>query len=428
MRFSLRFWKCVFVIQLATFAAQHQAQGAEVAPAGRSSLAKRAGAAQLAQFPRLAATSFAGGLEKQSTQELLAKYDLVLLGTGGAIPDVVRSLKRLNPTILVGAYTVLNESRKNSGTALTKERLDKLEKENWWLREADGKQARWTTEFETWDINVTEWAKPDAAGKRYPEWAADLWFRHLFQPVPEFDIWFFDNVFVKQRIASADWQLKGRNQSGNDPVIQAAFRKGQALEFKEARRLAPDVLLVGNTDNDLSTPEYKGALNGALMECLMGQRWSIESWGGWQQAMTRYKTVMENLGDPKLVIFGACLPDISDYRFFRYAFATSLLGDAYFQLSDSKSNYQVWPWFDEFGVKLGKALDPAFPPPTKEGVYLRQFERGMALLNPSNGPLSVTIPPGYRRILGKQDPATNTGQPVTEVRLQGKHGLILVKI
>jgi len=30
--------------------------------------------------------------------------------------------------------------------------------------------------------------------------------------------------------------------------------------------------------------------------------------------------------------------------------------------------------------------------------------------------------------LGKQDPATNTGQPVTEVRLQGKHGLILVKI
>ena len=43
---------------------------------------------------------------------------------------------------------------------------------------------------------------------------------------------------------------------------------------------------MGNTDGDLSEPEYAGQLEGAFLEGLMGKSWSIETWGGWSKVMS----------------------------------------------------------------------------------------------------------------------------------------------
>jgi hypothetical protein len=39
----------------------------------------------------------------------------------------------------------------------------------------------------------------------------------------------------------------------------------------------------------------------------------------------------------------------------------------------------------------------------------------------------VQIEPGWRRLLARQDPATNNGQPVTQLTLQPKDGIVLVR-
>jgi hypothetical protein len=39
----------------------------------------------------------------------------------------------------------------------------------------------------------------------------------------------------------------------------------------------------------------------------------------------------------------------------------------------------------------------------------------------------VTVPPGWRRLRGTQDPGVNNGQAVTSLTLAAKQGIILVK-
>lgn len=387
-------------------------------------------------FPRLAAIAYGGGavkLERPAVQAHLAKFDLVVLGTwpgwnairsAAPLRDAVRSIKAFNPGVLVGHYTVLNEAYLDRKGPF-RERTAKLDKENWWLRDANGSMVQWSKDFGAWDINITGWAQADSNGMRYPEWAADYFYKSYFQPVPEFDIWFFDNVTDRQFVAQADWKRAGANQGNKELEISQAFRKGQADEWRAARKRAPEILLVGNTTTDLSFPEYKDQLQGAFMECAIGASWSLEKQVGWQRMMERYRTLASNLQEPKLVIFGVCAPDPEDYRLFRYAFATSLMANGYFALNP-KMAYSSWPWYDEFDVDLGRALDD---PPLKSlpaGHYQRRFEKGLVMVNPTDGTVEVDVPPGYRHIGGRQDPQVNNGKIVTHLQLPAKDGIVLI--
>jgi hypothetical protein len=85
-------------------------------------------------------------------------------------------------------------------------------------------------------------------------------------------------------------------------------------------------------------------------------------------------------------------------------------------------------WFDEYDVDLGRAIDPPQFNYWQNGVYMRRFENGMALVNPKgNGTSIVQIPPGYSRINGDQDPVTNNGQVAESVTIAERDGLILIK-
>lgn len=379
-----------------------------------------------ATFPRLAAISYAGKYDA-TAQDLLSKYGLVIIGIPRAEPPLVDGIKSRNPKTLVGFYTVLNEASRTSAAPLAKERAAKLDKEGWWLRDSTGRDLQWTKEFTSFDINVTEWVKPDADGYQYPEWAARLWHRWVFAPVPAVDIWFFDNVFVKQRLKKADWKQIGEDQSGDDPTVQSAFRRAQAKEVAIARKLAPDKLMVGNSDNDLSSPEYAGMLDGAQMECMVGNSWSIDTWGGWEKMMERYRKVAANLAEPKIMVFGLCMKDFSNFRQLRYALTSSLMGDAYFQVSDTSARYSVWPWFDEFEADLGVPEEAAFPSRQNGGYYQRRFSKGIAIVNPTNEKITVPIDPGFRSLRIQQDPLTNSGGASSSVQLAPKDGVILVR-
>lgn len=379
-------------------------------------------------FPRVSTITYAGRYDSPTVAADLARFDLVIVGTAMPVPEFVSAIKRQNPRALVGFYTVLNEARTSTHTPLAKERFKKIERENWWLRDAKGTRLQWTHQFDSWDVNVSRWVKPDSDGKRYPEWAAEFWYRNLFKPMPNADFWFFDNVFIRQRIKAADWKLIGINQDGDTPEITSEFRVAQRTEIEFARSLAPDLLMVGNADNDLLTDEYRGVLNGALMECLTGQKWSVESRLGWKGMMDYYRTVVDNLAPPALSIFGSCPKNLADYRAFRYAFASALMGNAYFQIADQSATYREQVWFDEFGIDLGMAIDAPFPPLSLTGVAIRRFDRGLVIVNPTEMVQDVPVPAGYRHILGKQDPETNSGQVVLgSISLAPKDGLVLVK-
>jgi hypothetical protein len=367
--------------------------------------------------------------------DAMSKLDIVIVGfypgwrgdrDGSKIRATVRELKRRNPAILVGQYTVLNECSDNRKASADDDKIDKLDDENWWLRTSAGAKTQWTAQYAAWDINITRWAPADRNGDRYPQWLARRDAQVYFKRVPEFDIWYFDNVMEHSRVKQADWRRDGRDVASKEPEIAKAYRQAQAEHWEAARQQAPQVVQMGNTDHDLSMSEYSGKLQGAYFEGMMGKSWSMETWAGWRRMMDRYLGVAAHLRNPKLIAFNvAGRPD--DYRFFRYAFASCMLGDGYFSFSDDAKGYSSVAWFDEYDVRVGKPLEPPPRTPWMNGVYRRRYADAMVLVNPDTSQCMVRVESGWRRFKGAQSPTINDGKTGSELILPARDGLLLVK-
>jgi len=387
-------------------------------------------------FPRLMGMNIgAKNYESAAYQAAMAKLDVVILGfyrgwQNGyaatptlAMRKAVQALKAINPKILVGQYTILGAALDDPNDTASLDVQTKLDAANWWLLNAAKRKVQYTREFgTTWEVNVSTWAPQDANGERWPAWIAERNYKVFFRDIPELDIVFLDNV-QNPRVA-ADWNLDGADEPLNSPAVLAANYAGHVAEWNRVRQLLPRVLLVGNTDNDLGNPEWKGRLDGGLLEGIMGEIWSVETRAGWPAAMARYRAVMQNTRAPKIVGFNVHGSPV-DYRFFRYAYASCLLDDGYFSFSDKAVMYSSVPWFDEYDFKLGQALSGPPAAAWSQGVWRRDFQNGVVLVNPAIVSRKVTVGSGLRRLAGTQDPAVNDGAVASQVTLGPKDGIVL---
>jgi hypothetical protein len=388
-------------------------------------------------FPRLMGMNIgAKNYEDAGYQRDISGLDVVILGfyrgwqppghaanSTLAMRKVVRAIKARNPRILVGQYTILNEVTDNPNDAATMDLRDKLYASHWWLLNAAGRKVQWTSQYSAWEINFTNWTRPDAGGRRWPEWLAERDHTAYFRDIPELDIVFLDGVITPLRV-TADWDLDKVDDNRTSPNILAAHYAGHLAHWNRLRALAPNALLVGNTDNDLANAQWRNQLNGGFLEGLMGERWSIETWAGWGAMMQRYRAVLQNTRQPKIVGFNVMgAPD--DYRFFRYAYTSCLLDDGYFSFTDKSRGFSSVPWFDEYDYKLGNALSA--PPNTAwdKGIWRRDFQNGVVFVNPTTETRTVNVAPGLRRLAGIQDPAINNGSAVSRLTLRPKDGIVL---
>lgn len=409
------------------------------------------------EFPRLGGIQigknpYAGGYADPAYQTQLARLDLVLLGGtghGSTLNEYAAAVKRKNRQIVIGKYTNIAETFTNANEASVqyREKLDSGKGPNntnardWWLRDVDGNRIEiWPGTYRT---NMTEYVKPDSNGDRWPEWRAKF----------DYNIWFKDDVWDFWYSDLVSWKPKFRSQgligdySGgrvtDESEIHAAYRRGHVSNWKEIRRLTPNKLIAGNhnwylfddPDKRLDLKEYKNQLNGGILERVMGLDRTIESSKGWPTLFTYYGWTMEYFVEPKIVIFNV-EGDVDDYQFFRYAFATCLMNDAFFDYSPANEYiFGTVEWFDEFDL-AGKAdtnwlgLSVSDPPtrPWRNGVYRRDFENGIALVNPrGNGTVTITIEDGFRRIDGRQDRSVNNGQSTNRVTLKDADGIVLIR-
>lgn len=368
-------------------------------------------------------------------QARLARNDIVILGfyrgwgeeaSPAPMRAAVKAIKRLHPGILVGQYTVLNEANDDPANSADADKQAILSERRWWLRNAAGQRQQWSRDYGAWDINITEWALPDALGRHYPQWLAERDFKAYLAPVPEFDIWYFDNVMARPRIAYADWMGSGANQDGASDAVGHAFRRAQAQHWEAARKLAPRAILMGNPDNDLGSVEYRGRLQAAFLEELIGPSESFHARLGWPRMMAHYRAVAGNLAPPAIVGFHAS-GGPHDYRLLRYALASCLMGDGYFSFTDAAKGYGDAPWFDEYDVRLGQPIDPPQSSAWRDGVFRRRFEHGMVLVNPTADSRTVTLEPGYRHFQGRQARQINSGTRTKLLVLPPNDGVLLIK-
>jgi hypothetical protein len=174
--------------------------------------------------------------------------------------------------------------------------------------------------------------------------------------------------------------------------------------------------------------ELKLTLNGGLIEGILGTNYAPEKWASWSEMMRWYRKTMAAIAEPKLVAFNQH-GDKADYQALRYGLGSCLLDDGYFSFTDKAQNYTTLLWFDEYDANLGQASQAPVTTAWQNGVYRRNFENGIVLVNPrGNGPREVTLEQDFKRISGKQAPAVNNGQVTRKVQLNDRDGIILLRL
>lgn len=409
------------------------APGPASSPASAPTIYGLAGKRPPGAAPLMGMNIGAKNYDELAYQEQLSRLDIVVLGFypgwggdqgGEVIRKAVQAIKSHNPEVLVGQYSVLSEAYADAGLSAESAILDR---QGWWLRDAAGRQVQWTDEYGTWEVNITDFTAPDANGDRYPQWYAKWVDQRYFKPVPEFSFRYFDNFMRRSLLGgNADWRQDGVDVSGADPAIAAAYRRGQMASVETSRALAPaHRFQMVNLDTN-EDPEYDGQLNAAYLEALIGKSWSMASWAGWEAMMQRYKTVYDRLAEPKVVGFNAWGAQ-GDYRAFRFGLTSALLGNGYYSHTLEETKYSTVPWFDEYEVPLGAAIDPWPTAAWQNGVWKRRYANALVLVNPGTSPREVDVGTGWQRFPGSQDTQVNSGAVVAgTLTLPAQDGVLLI--
>jgi Hypothetical glycosyl hydrolase family 15 len=421
---------------------RHSIRKLSAALAGTAALSLSAGAMAFTPppFPHLAGVQNGGGANygNASYQSQLARMNVLLLGywpratwDGQSMESIVRTLKAKNPDLLVFLYTDMDALAPSGGNWQAPLR-NEVSAMKWWLY-SGANYSRPVPSFYSGDdtVNTSPYTRKDSSGDDSVAFFARWYASNFYAPNPAIDGLFMDNVFAKPRVAG-DWYNNNVVLQPSSSGAQAAIQAGYAAYFARLRQLMPGKYQIGNIGSwMISVPSvparYKDMLNGGLLEGLIGQSWSTESWGGWALMMKEYDTAMQVTSAPNLVILHQW-GSPTDYQSFRYGFASVLMNNGYYAFSGNSTGMDGLVWFDEYNAKLGNAIGA---PPTRswqKGVWRRDFTNGIALVNPKgNGPQTVSLGGTFVRIRGTQDPAVNNGQTVTSVTLQNRDGLILLR-
>jgi hypothetical protein len=363
----------------------------------------------------------------------IARLNLAILSVwpgyssnGMTMQQTVSAIKAKNPKEIIVLYQDINELPQPVSSTWAAVQTA-LNNNGWWcyLNGTSGSLVGTGWGDAT---NTTPFAPRNSAGQRYIDWQAAFQVKNFITPSPAVDGFYTDNVFWKPRV-NCDWNRDGVTDSYTNSTAQTWWREGFAAYFSDLRALMPGKYLIGNiTDWGQSNavfPEYQGMLQGGVMEGMIGYSWSYESWGSWQTMMTAYRKTMAAIASPQLVIFMQ-YGSATDYQGFRYGLTSCLMDNAYYYYNVGSQN--LVNWFDEFDASLGSATSAPSTTAWQNGVYRRDFQNGIALVNPKgNGPRTVALETSYRHLSGTQAPSVNNGQTVTSVTLNDRDGVILLR-
>jgi hypothetical protein len=392
-------------------------------------------------FPRLGGVEYSSPFDYNNPAYIsaLAKQSISILSDwpgfapgGESMDSVVKAIKAINPNALVFLYIQEDNQNPYGAPDSVSELRNKLNAMKWWLYPNTSFASPVPSINSTvwYTINNTPYTPKDSNGDDSVDWMTKWYVTNIYDPNPDIDGLFMDNVFVRPNVAG-DWYRNGTVLQPSDPRAQAAIQAGYERYFALARQLMPGKYQLGNVatwgQNGPIPAGYQGMVDGGLLEGLIGKSWSIESWAGWQAMENQYYAVMSAVNSPKLVIFHQD-GSPTDYQSFRYGLTSCLMNDGYYAFTDSSAGYTGVVRFDEYNANLG---EPTEAPPTaawQKGVWRRDFTNGIALVNPKgNGAQTVQLGGTFVKIKGTQDPAVNSGQTVTSVTLQDRDGIILLR-
>ncbi len=351
----------------------------------------------------------------------LAKYDLLVFPAEAQVynPGMFPKLRQLNPDIIILAYVPTKSYNFSWVDPLHRKLRDGIQ-DSWWLLDPQGNR-------------VSVW--PGTAVLS----GASEWNSYLPKFVHD-DIWStgdWDGIFYDEFSATASWMNGGNLDLHRDGIrddktlIDVAWQRGMVNMLKATRdALGSDAVIVTNGD---STDALQPYVNGRMFESFPTP-W--EAGGSWSGVMSNYVRLHKSVGSAPVFIINANTANAgsdTDYKKVRYGLASTLMADGFFSFDFGESDHgQLWR-YDEEDVHLGKPLGDAvnvLAPADRRlapSVWRRDFQDGVALVNSSSDPKTVSLDGEMEKLHGTQDPATNDGSVVTTVTIPPNDGLLLMK-
>lgn len=198
------------------------------------------------------------------------------------------------------------------------------------------------------------------------------------------------------------------NQDGQlDRQDDRAWREAYLGMLRRLREKYPQILLVGNAGGPLkATDPYLRYLNGSLHENALGNQWGPASW---QSLWDGYQATLQASRQHKREAMHLIVSDVrmnrtmedaqqltaltdSDLQRMRYGLCTSMLMDGgYFGFDRGDCLHgQLW-WFPEYEINIGPATGEYQFGRLGPGVYSRQFECGLVVVNTSDSSVTVDL-------------------------------------
>jgi putative glycosyl hydrolase-like family 15 (GHL15) protein len=403
-------------------------------------------------YPRTATTFL--GQDELPTIDDLARYDVVVIDHEWANRkprSFFDELHAKNPRLKLLAHVNVTDSRDQTGTYRNWPNTHKLWQispstsisefpPQWLAHTALGAPVHeWPDLVMT---NLTD-KSPRVNGQLYVEYAVD-W---IVNTVWSAGIW--DGIFLDvwgDRIWTADSDHWDIDRDGVDESADQIYGPGNPWDHgliigeQRLRAALPNAILVANGDRTL----HGGLLDGRVFESFMDERLGrehlsdLEAYlasasgdGGRLPRLTMTINKDGGRGSPAAV------------RRARFELVATLLQGGFW--APMGKDYGSLEYYDELdGAGLGRGYlgQPLEANPTlamlserkesgtgspADGVYRRDFDRGIVLINTSAKPVTIPLERTYTKLKGTQDPLTNDGAQVDSVTITPQDAIVLLR-
>lgn len=393
-------------------------------------------------FPRTA--SYYLDQDRLPPVEELGRYDLVVIDhewAHRAPRSYFDELRTFNPRIKLLAYVNLVD-----------------------YPESLGSRGYWAGRYDLWQYHTPsvstfppEWLATTESGETVSEWPRTT-MTNLTDVAPQVDgmtfaeyaaHWVVDRVWSAgvwdgvlldvwgDRIYTADqdrWDIDGDGDDESDSRIygpDGPWARGISLAERIMRERMPDAILIANGDRTLDG----GALDGRAWESFadpLADRDPRTDVGSYLSESSNSEhrppgvwMTIDRLG------FGAS--ESESYRRARFFLTSTLLQDGYW--APMGHHYGGTSYYDEIdGAGLGPGYLglPLSAGPDDvdngQGVYRRDFENGIVVVNVGDDTEHVRLEQPYRHLQGTQDPYVNNGWLTEEITLEPQDGIILLRV
>lgn len=358
--------------------------------------------------------------------ERLARWDWVVVSTSefAKFP----ALRAANPHIKIIVYVDVAED--NGGGSSSPTAPNTGFSDAWWVKNANGSYPNYPWSPGRKMVNAST-VCPVVGGKTWVDHLAQWVIANTHEDGVILDIL---NETVSSVSATIDLDNNGvadAKEHGTSWIDDRWSTANHSLTKQLRDGLGAAAILLGNAGQG-----FNATNNGYVKESTFFDINELKTYLSWQT---------NHYGDSYslLLVPSGAAKGQTDYKRMRANLAVALMGDGYFGYSDGdgpNGGYSALWWYDEYSVDpaTGNATGDAshkgylgYPlGPAKElgnGVWRRDFDNGIALVNESGKSANVDLEAPYRRIKGTQDPTVNSGEKTSHVSLGVQEGLILLR-